>query len=113
NMLEIPWASTVKSANAMDTNMWMYRKILEFAVREGYEFFDFGRSTRDSGTYRFKKQWGARAYEHYWYYLLPKGGSMPGLNPDNPKYKLLIATWKLLPVWLTKIIGPPLVKNIP
>jgi FemAB-related protein (PEP-CTERM system-associated) len=112
-MLEIPWASTIKSANAMDTNMWMYRKILDFAIQHGYEFFDFGRSTRDAGTYRFKKQWGAQPHEHHWYYILPSGGSMPGLNPDNPKFRLLIAAWKWLPVWVTKVIGPPLVKNIP
>ncbi len=112
-MLEIPWASTIKAGNAMDTNMWMYRQILDFAVREGYEFFDFGRSTREASTYRFKKQWGAQPYDHHWYYLLPQGGSVPGLNPDNPKYKLLIAAWQRMPVWLTKIIGPPLIKNIP
>ena len=112
-MLEIPWASTIKNANAMDTNMWMYRQILAYAVREGYQFFDFGRSTKDSGTYRFKKQWGAEPYEHYWYYALPEGGTMPGLNPDNPKFRLMIAVWKKLPVWLTRIIGPPVVKNIP
>ena len=112
-MLEIPWASTVKSANAMDTNMWMYRKILDFAIREGYDFFDFGRSTRDAGTYRFKKQWGAQPYEHYWYYVLPEGSAVPGLNPDNPKYRMMINIWKRLPVWVTKLIGPPVVKSIP
>ncbi|WP_347330188.1 FemAB family XrtA/PEP-CTERM system-associated protein [Marinimicrobium locisalis] len=112
-MLEIPWASTVRSANAMDANMWMYRQILDYAVRQGYEFFDFGRSTVDAGTYRFKKQWGAKPYTHYWYYVLPEGGERPSLNPDNPKYKALIATWRRLPVWTTTIVGPPIVKNIP
>ena len=112
-VLEIPWASTIKSANAMDTNMWMYRQLLDYAVENGYRFFDFGRSSRDAGTYRFKKQWGAQPHEHHWYYLLPPGGRMPALNPSNPKYKLIIGAWKRLPVWLTKVIGPPLVKNIP
>src|SRR5690625_7913266 len=70
-VLEIPWASTIKSANAMDTNMWMYRQLLDYAVENGYRFFDFGRSSRDAGTYRFKKQWGAQPHEHHWYYLLP------------------------------------------
>jgi serine/alanine adding enzyme len=106
-MLEIPWASTIKAANAMNTNMWMYRQILGYAIRQGYRFFDFGRSTRDAGTYKFKKQWGAQPYTHYWYYLFPEGGTVPELNPDNPKYKLMIAIWKLMPIWLTKLIGPP------
>ncbi len=112
-MLEIPWASTVRAANAMDTNMWMYRQVLDYAIREGYEFFDFGRSTMNAGTYRFKKQWGARPYSHHWYYVLPEGGSMPLLNPDNPKYKAVINVWKRLPLWVTEWIGPNIVKNIP
>lgn len=112
-MLEIPWASTVRSANAMDANMWMYRKVLEFAVREGYEFFDFGRSTVDAGTYRFKKQWGAKPFPHHWYYVLPEGQRLPAMNPDNPKYKVVISVWKKLPVWVANTLGPRIVKDIP
>ena len=113
NILEIPWASTLQSANKKNANMWMYRKILSFAIREGYQYFDFGRSTLGAGTYKFKKQWGAVAYSHHWYYVLPVGESKPELNPDNPKYKLVIFLWKLMPVWLTKIIGPQIIKHIP
>lgn len=113
NILEIPWASTIQSANAKNANMWMYRQILAHAIGEKYQFFDFGRSTLGAGTYKFKKQWGALAYPHHWYYVLPEGETKPELNPDNPKYKLVIFLWKLMPVWLTKIIGPHLIKHIP
>lgn len=113
NMLEIPWASTIQSANAKNANMWMYRQILSFAIKEGYAFFDFGRSTLGAGTYKFKKQWGAVAYPHHWYYVLPNGEQKPELNPDNPKYKLIIFLWKLMPIWLTQLIGPQLIKHIP
>lgn len=112
DMLEIPWASTVKGANHTNANMWLYRNILGFAIRNGYRFFDFGRSTRDAGTYKFKKQWGAKPYPHYWYYLSADEQGYSELNPDNPKYKLMIATWKLLPVWFTKILGPLIVRDI-
>lgn len=111
--LEIPWASTIQSANTKNANMWMYRQILSFAINEKYKYFDFGRSTLGAGTYKFKKQWGALAYAHHWYYVLPEGESKPELNPDNPKYKLVIFLWKLMPVWLTKIIGPHIIKHIP
>jgi FemAB-related protein (PEP-CTERM system-associated) len=113
DMLEIPWASTIQSANAKNANMWMYRQILSFAIKEGYSFFDFGRSTLGAGTYKFKKQWGAVAYPHHWYYVLPNGEQKPELNPDNPKYKLIIFLWKLMPIWLTQLIGPQLIKHIP
>jgi serine/alanine adding enzyme len=113
NVLEIPWASTIAAANKKNMNMWMYRKILSFAISENYQFFDFGRSTIDAGTYKFKKQWGAEPKQHYWYYLLPAGQDLPEINPNNPKYTLFIAVWKLMPVWLTRIIGPLLIKHIP
>jgi hypothetical protein len=37
----------------------LYWAVLEFACQGGYHRFDFGRSTRDQGTFRFKQQWGA------------------------------------------------------
>lgn len=113
NVLEIPWASTIASANKKNMNMWMYRQILSFAISQKYDFFDFGRSTIDAGTYKFKKQWGAEPRQHYWYYLLPEGQQLPEINPNNPKYKLFIALWKFMPVWLSKWIGPLLIKHIP
>lgn len=112
-LMEIPWASTIKSANKLNTNMWMYRKILGFAISQGCDFFDFGRSTDGAGTYKFKKQWGSQPYPHYWYTLVPEGHSKPEINPDNPKLKLFIALWKWLPVWMTKMLGPLIIKDIP
>ena len=112
-MMEIPWASALNSANDMNVNMLMYWEVLKRAISQENQFFDFGRSSKDAGTYRFKKQWGAKAQQLYWYYWLPEGGEMPELNPNNPKYKLLIAVWQKLPVWLTKWIGPPVVKYLP
>ncbi|EAR11153.1 hypothetical protein MED297_19737 [Reinekea sp. MED297] len=112
-LLEIPWASTLKSANAFNMNMWMYRQILGFAIEHGYQFFDFGRSSKDAGTYKFKKQWGAKPVQHFWYFFRRDGAPIGAANPDNPKYRLLINIWKRLPVWLTRLIGPPIVKQIP
>lgn len=113
DMLEIPWASTLREVNALGINMFMYRRILAFAIERGYGWFDFGRSTVDAGTYRFKQQWGAVPLPNRWHYWLPPGHELPRLNPDNPKYRLLIAVWQRLPVWLTRLVGPPVVRNIP
>lgn len=113
DLLEIPWASTLRRANALDMNMWMYRHILGYAIKQGYRHFDFGRSTEGAGTYRFKKQWGATPVRHYWYYLSEQGRPVAQTNPDNPKYRIMIAVWKRLPVWLTCIIGPGVIRNVP
>jgi len=30
----------------------------------------------------------------------------------NPKYRLMIAAWKRLPLWLSKRLGPPIVAQV-
>ncbi|WP_049631527.1 FemAB family XrtA/PEP-CTERM system-associated protein [Cellvibrio sp. pealriver] len=112
-LMEIPWASTLKSANKYNTNMWMYRKILSFAIQKGCVYFDFGRSTLDAGTYKFKKQWGAEPCQHYWYCVLPPNTPRPEMNPDNPKLKIFVALWKWLPLWAANLLGPHIIKGIP
>ncbi len=113
NTLEIPWASSLRKYNRYAPNMLLYWNILKYACEQGYKRFDFGRSTPNKGTYRFKKQWGAVPHQLYWYYWLRQGNELPALNPDNPKYKLAIKLWQRLPLFLTQLIGPKIVKNIP
>jgi len=113
NMLEIPWASSLRKFNRSSPNMLLYWKALSFACENKFLVFDFGRSTPDEGTYRFKAQWGAQPVPLYWHYWLADGREMPELNPKNPKYQLAIRVWKRLPVSLTNLIGPALVKNLP
>jgi hypothetical protein len=45
--------------------------------------------------------------------IFENAGPLPELNPNNPKYRLAIRTWQKLPVTLTKLIGPIIVKNLP
>ncbi len=111
--LEIPWASSLREYNKISVNMLLYWEILKYAISSGYKEFDFGRSTINAGTYRFKKQWGAKPQQLYWHYWLRDGGEPPQMNPHNPKYQLAIKMWQKMPLWLTKIIGPPIVKNLP
>jgi len=93
--------------------MLLYSSVLEFACREGFQQFDFGRSSVASGTYRFKEQWGARPVPLHWYYWLSNGSALPDIGPQNPKFKVAIEVWKRLPMFVTKIIGPAIVRNIP
>ncbi len=111
--LEIPWASSLRKYNHTNVNMYMYWQVLSHAIGQGYAFFDFGRSSKDANTYRFKKQWGATPHPLYWHYQLAEGDSLPELNPNNPKYRLMIAAWQRLPVFVSKLIGPQIVKNLP
>ncbi|MGH7491967.1 MAG: FemAB family XrtA/PEP-CTERM system-associated protein [bacterium] len=113
NVLEIPWASSLREYNALAPNMLLYWSVLEFAMQQGYRQFDFGRSTMNEGTYKFKEQWGAKPLPLHWQYWLANGGPLPEINPHNPKYQFMIRTWQKLPVGVTRLLGPAIVKNIP
>ncbi|MFO0773255.1 MAG: FemAB family XrtA/PEP-CTERM system-associated protein [Nitrospiraceae bacterium] len=112
-MMEIPWASADRRYDRWSPNMLLYSTVLEYACRQGCQVFDFGRSSIDSGTYRFKAQWGAEPVPLHWYYWLKGGGPLPELNPNNPKYKLAIGLWQQLPLSIANLIGPHVVKNLP
>jgi len=111
--LEIPWASSLREFNRLGINMRLYWEVLKYAIEKDYDVFDFGRSTLGSGTYRFKKQWGAQPIQCYWHYWLNASATMPQLNPNNPRFKLAIKVWQHLPIAVTKLIGPSIVKNLP
>lgn len=111
--MEIPWASTIAKFNKISLNMQLYWQVLSFSIEKESKVFDFGRSTLNSGTYKFKKQWGASSHQLYWHYWLEGDSALPAINPDNPKYKLLINTWKKLPLFVANTVGPWLVKSIP
>ncbi len=113
NTMEIPWASTLKSANKYDANMKLYWEILKHTQQNGYKIFDFGRSSKNANTYKFKKQWGAKPYPLYWHYWLPEDQNLPEINPNNPKFKLLITVWKKLPILIANRLGPNIVKFAP
>jgi FemAB-related protein (PEP-CTERM system-associated) len=111
--MEIPWASSLRRANALGVNMLLYWTVLEYACSRGYGRFDFGRSTLDSGTFRFKRQWGAKPEQLYWHYWLRDGGSPPVLNHSNPKYHAAVAAWQRLPLFIANRIGPLIARNLP
>ncbi len=111
--MEIPWASSLRTFNHLQSNMFLYWNCLKNACDEGYKIFDFGRSSLGSSTYKFKEQWGAQPVSHYWHYFLNHTKSLPELNPQSPKFQAAIAVWRRLPLPLTRAIGPLIAKHLP
>jgi len=109
---EVPSASSLREFNSLNPNMVMYWNLLTRTIERGQRVFDFGRSSVDSGTYRFKSQWGAQPSPSVWQYYL-RQGSIKALRPDNSRFGLAIRIWRRLPVAATRIVGPWLVRGIP
>lgn len=108
----VPSASSLRAFNNTNANMWMYHKLLLRAMERGSGEFDFGRSSEGSGTYRFKKQWGAEPQPTIWQYYL-REGDVNAMRPDSAKNQRRVEMWKKLPVWVTRLAGPRIVRGIP
>lgn len=109
---EVANAGALRSYNPACVNMVLYWHLLERSIERQQEVFDFGRSSESSPTFRFKKQWGATACPAEWQYYL-RTGTIDEMRPDNPRYQRLIRVWKKLPVGVTRLIGPRVVRGIP
>ena len=111
--MEIPWASSLREYNRLGVNMMLYWEALKCSISKSCTMFDFGRSSKDANTYRFKKQWGSEPHQLYWYNWTSNGDPMPQLDPSNSKYAKAIEIWKKLPVPIANFFGPGIVRYLP
>ena len=102
-----------RAARGLAANDLMYWEVMRRAGRErGATIFDFGRSKLGTGAYDFKRNWGFAPAELHYCYRLAEGAVVPDNNPNNPKYRLMIAAWKRLPLAIANLIGPRLVRGL-
>jgi FemAB-related protein (PEP-CTERM system-associated) len=112
--IEAVWSSSLHTHFHLKPNMFLYWNLLSHFGSMGFRLFDFGRSSVGSGTYLFKRQWGAQPVPLYWDTWVSSGDNkLPELNPENPKYKFAIRVWQKLPLAVTKLIGPRVVRCLP
>ena len=90
----------------------MYWDVMTRAAARGATVFDFGRSKEGTGAYAFKKNWGFAPTPLTYRFLLRPGEAVPEHNPLNPKYRLMIDTWKRLPLPVANRIGPLLARGL-
>ena len=92
---------------------YMYWELMRYGWEHGYKLYDFGRSKHNTGPFHFKRHWGFEPRALPYQYYLPKGGSIPNVNPLNPKIQPFIALWKHLPLSMANRLGPFLIKYLP
>lgn len=107
------WSASYRKALSLAPVQALNWAAIAEACRHGSTHVDLGRSTDGSTHQNFKKYWGVEIEPMAWTYPYLPDGHMPGLNPDNPKFHLVVAIWKRLPVWLTRRISGPLARRLP
>jgi FemAB-related protein (PEP-CTERM system-associated) len=109
--VSIPWASTLREYNSKSPNMMLYWNFLKFAADNNKKTFDFGRSTPNEGTYKFKKQWGAVPQRLYWH-KITNDKSWKETELTGIKREFVADLWQKMPLWAANFIGPKLRRYI-
>lgn len=92
---------------------FIYWSAMRRAISLGHPVFDFGRSKIDSGSYQYKKLWGAVPQPVSYQCKLIRAVETPDVNPNNPKFRYFSQVWKKLPLPVAKVVGPILAPNFP
>jgi FemAB-related protein (PEP-CTERM system-associated) len=98
------WGGGTGAARGLRANDRMYFALLAHARARGCTRFDFGRSKTGTGAAAYKKNWGFKPEPRL--YARRSQGSAREVNPLNPKYALMVRTWKELPLWAANAAGP-------
>jgi serine/alanine adding enzyme len=99
----LPFVSSLRSSFALRPNQLLYWETFRYGVERGCDLFDFGRSSRDSGTFESKRQYGAEVEQLYWHRWPPDAA-----DGDEPSQRLEWVThlWRRLPLPVTNLVGP-------
>ena len=99
-------------ARDLAANDFKYWELMRRACARGLKVFDYGRSKQGTGSYSFKKNWGFEPAPLHYEYQLYKRDAIPQNNPSNAKYKLMIETWRRLPIGVANWLGPFVVRSL-
>ena len=112
NKNSIPWASTLREYNHLNPNMLLYWGFLQHSADNACAVFDFGRSTPDEGTYRFKAQWGATPKDLPWHRIYSRAHPPNESAGASKNRRRVEALWQKLPLSIANFVGPQVRKYI-
>jgi FemAB-related protein (PEP-CTERM system-associated) len=109
---EITWAASLRAYSRSAPNMLLYWAFMQRMIGRGAHTFDFGRCTPDSGTHRFKRQWGGHDVPLSWSQWSASGATATP-SPDRPVFRVAAACWRRVPLAITNRVGPVIARCLP
>jgi serine/alanine adding enzyme len=112
-LVQSRWGAVLTEYNDISPNYLLNWAAMKYFAARGAQWFDFGRSTVNSGQHIFKKRWGAKEFPLAYQYWTRPGHDLSIVKPDNPKYTARVETWKKMPLWFTRLAGPYISCGLP
>jgi FemAB-related protein (PEP-CTERM system-associated) len=108
--IAIPWVSSLRPYLSRCPNQVLYWEAIRWGIENGYPTLDFGRSSRDSGTFEAKRQWGCEPVQLHWHFY-PESATPPAAEAAT--HTRAAAVWRRLPRALADPLGGRIRRSIP
>jgi len=106
------WGGGTFAARQWRANDLIYYEVMRRAIERGCTRADFGRSKVGTGPWQRKRIWGFAETPIVYAVRTADGAAPREINPLNPKYRLKIAAWQKLPLWLANRAGPLIARGL-
>jgi FemAB-related protein (PEP-CTERM system-associated) len=100
NRVVLPWSSSLRESLPKGPNQLLYWEAIRHGINTGAATFDFGRSSRSSGTFDAKREWGAQPVQLFWH-----GAGEDGGDDRLRQLDWATAVWRRLPLPVTVAVG--------
>lgn len=107
------WGCSLKRYFEYCPNNLLYWNAIRVGCKQGAKYFDFGRSTPGSGTFDFKKRWGAQVHQLHYHQWAGSRRGVPESVQSSLAGDIFANVWQRLPVPLTRVLGPWIRRGIP
>jgi len=105
-------ANILRKYRAYYAGEFLYWSVIDRYGKAGSKTLDLGRSLIGSGNEHFKIKWKPKVQLLSYWYNLADDKDLPVLNQKNPKFRFAIWTWKRLPEFVVRMLGPSLIRGL-
>lgn len=104
--------TTPEANRSFAATSFMIAELQRWSLERGLGVYDLGRSRKDAGAVKFKRNQGFEAAPLHYAYGLVRSHDLPSLNPSNPRTRVLRETWSRLPGWLASRLSTRLSRHL-
>lgn len=106
------WGGGTAEARRWRANDLVYYETMRLGLERGCEGADFGRSKVGTGPWHRKRLWGFEETPLVYAARVAAGTAPRETNPITSKYRLKVAAWQRLPLWLANRLGPVVARGL-
>ena len=102
------WGGGTSEARTWRANDLIYYEVMRRAIARGFTRADFGRSKVGTGAWSRKRIWDFEETP----LVYAVRGNVRATNPLDSKYRLKVAAWQRLPLFIANRLGPAIARGL-